>query len=62
MNNLRHGSGPILQPLGVKLAQNQTVFDDAEVDLLFGGADQDWYFANRAQDNLRGRARNEAIG
>jgi len=32
----------------LRLVDDETVFDDAAVDLLFGGADEDWlfFFAN----------------
>ncbi len=30
-----------------------TVFDDGEVDLLVGGADRDWFFANLGGGGVR---------
>lgn len=62
MADLRSGAGPFLQPLGVKLVQNQTVLNDTEVDTLFGGADLDWFFADLAKDKLKDRLSSEKVG
>jgi uncharacterized repeat protein (TIGR01451 family) len=62
MADLRSGSGPFLSPLGVKLVAGATVFDDADVDTLFGGADLDWFFADLSRDKLKDRVSAEKIG
>ncbi len=62
MANLRAGAGPVLAPLGIRLQPNETVFDDRDVDILFGGADADWFLADPNKDKLRDRTRNETVG
>jgi PKD repeat protein len=47
---LRGGTGTIVQPLGVKLTHNQTVFDDTVVDRLWGGSEMDWFFYDPTRD------------
>jgi Ca2+-binding RTX toxin-like protein len=47
---LRAGTGSLVQPLGIKLAQNQTVFDDTVVDKLWGGSEMDWFFYDPTRD------------
>jgi len=44
MANLQNGTGQFVQPLGISLIQNQTVFEDGSVDALFGGGDVNWLF------------------
>jgi hypothetical protein len=61
MADLRAGAGPFLQPLGVKLVQNQTVLSDADVDTLFGGGDLDWFFADLGTDRLKDRLNSEKV-
>jgi len=43
--NLASGSGPFVQPLGVSLQQDVTVFSDNAVDTLLGGGDLNWLFS-----------------
>jgi ELWxxDGT repeat protein/VCBS repeat-containing protein len=62
MLNLRDGVGPILSPLGVKLKPSETVFEDAEVDALFGGGDLDWFLLDLASDKAKDKKAQEAIG
>jgi Ca2+-binding RTX toxin-like protein len=62
MLNLRDAVGPFLSPLGVKLKPNETVFEDAEVDALFGGGDLDWFLLDLASDKAKDKKAQEAIG
>jgi Ca2+-binding RTX toxin-like protein len=45
LQNIRTGSGATLQPRNVRLNSQGTVFDDGAADALFGGPDQDWFWA-----------------
>jgi Ca2+-binding RTX toxin-like protein len=49
VDNLRHGSGPLLSGAGVRLQASgpeRTVFDDGSKDKLTGDKDRDWFFAS----------------
>src|SRR5262249_37709886 len=46
--SLREGSGSFVQPLGVSLQQDSTVFDDGAVDAVFGVGNADWVFGEAA--------------
>ena len=50
MMNVQSASGPILQFLGLRLASGGTVFDDGDVDAVFGGRDVDWFFFGLGSD------------
>jgi hypothetical protein len=50
ITRLRAGTGYIVQPLGIKLLHNETVFDDTVVDTLWGGSERDWFFYEPSQD------------
>jgi Ca2+-binding RTX toxin-like protein len=62
MLNLRDGLGPILSSPGVKLKPSETVFEDAEVDALFGGGDLDWFLLELASDKAKDKKAQEVIG
>jgi hypothetical protein len=44
--SLRDWSGSFVQPLGVSLVQDVTVFDDGAVDTVFGMGNVDWVFGD----------------
>jgi RHS repeat-associated protein len=58
--NLRGGQGPMLSPLGIKLKRGETVFDDADIDELFGGSELDWLMYDLSRDFARDRKTAEA--
>ena len=43
--NITNGTGPILEGLGYQL-NDDTVFDDFEIDKLTGSSGEDWFFAD----------------
>jgi Ca2+-binding RTX toxin-like protein len=55
MANLRSGAGPVLARSGARLNPQTTVFDDGQVDTLFGGGDGNWFLANQSRDQLKDR-------
>jgi ELWxxDGT repeat protein len=59
---VRNGSSLLLASLGVRLKPNETVFEDSDVDALFGGADLDWFLNDRAKDKIKDRHRLELSG
>jgi ELWxxDGT repeat protein len=59
---VRNGSSLLLASLGVRLRPNETVFEDSDVDALFGGADLDWFLNDRAKDKIKDRHRLEVSG
>ena len=49
IENIRNGEGATH---GVALIADHTVFDDADKDLVRGGTQDDWFFANSEVDRL----------
>ena len=47
---------------GVFLRQNETVFDDSDVDLLMGGGDVDWFFLQAKKDKSKDKTEAEPLG
>ena len=56
VNNIRFGGGAN----GAFTLDAATVLDDGQVDILFGGAGQDWFLFGTG-DKLKDRARNEQV-
>jgi Ca2+-binding RTX toxin-like protein len=59
VSNLRTGIGPVLAGSGIHLKQKVTVFSDAEVDLVMGGGDSDWFLFEPARDVARDKGKGE---
>jgi Ca2+-binding RTX toxin-like protein len=55
--NLRAGTGAFVQPRSVALKPDETVFDDGDVDTLFGGGNLDWLFADASNGSSQLPAR-----
>ena len=59
--NLRNGTGPILSPLGIKLKKGVKVFDDADVDELYGAAEFDWFLLELVRDRVHDKSGSETM-
>lgn len=59
--NLRSGSGPILTVPETKLKKGLTVIDDADVDVLIGTGDNDWFLFDTGRDIASDRRSSEAV-
>src|SRR5262249_30601003 len=60
VENLRNGTGPLLNP-AFRLQAGATVFNDADADDLTGGGGTNWFFADPAHDTLRDRKPGEQV-
>jgi Ca2+-binding RTX toxin-like protein len=60
VQNIRDGAGPILAGTDCQFRKGTTVFDDGQLDQLTGGAGQDWFFFDAAEDQVLDRKKNEA--
>jgi hypothetical protein len=60
VSNIRQGQGPVLDGTGIKLKKNVTVFDDGQLDLLFGSSGRDWFFFRFPEDFPLDKQSNEA--
>jgi RHS repeat-associated protein len=59
--NLREGVGPVLAHTGTKLKKGITVFDDSDVDELYGGTELDWLLFDVARDRARDKKSAEVV-
>jgi len=59
--NLRNGLGPVLAPSGTKLKRGVTVFDDLDVDKLYGGTNLDWLLFDLNSDLAYNKKATEAV-
>jgi Ca2+-binding RTX toxin-like protein len=55
VNNINTGAGPVLTGTGIRLVPQQTALHDAEIDLLMGGTDADWFLIDLGRDVSRDR-------
>ena len=62
ITRLRSGNGSNVQPLGIKLAHNETVFNDPVADTLWGGSELDWFFLDLTRDQVKDKVTSESIG
>ena len=58
--NIRDGSGNLPGQNNGNFFDGETVMDDGEVDNLFGGGNQDWFFRFDL-DNLKDKKNNEFV-